>query len=112
VQHLEATGVKVGPAGIELLLEERAEHVLATLRDYEGSPFPLETILEGAIQLSAAGCDVSLSGHGKRGKVEIRGTITVVSFRGTISRQIRKETFSEQVELRRKTWGIERPARG
>jgi hypothetical protein len=102
VQNLEVSGVKVGPTGIELLLKERAEHVLATLRDYEGSPFPLETTLEGAVHESATGCDVSLSGHGKRGKVEIRGTLTVANFRGAIRRQIGKETFSEQVLLRRK----------
>jgi hypothetical protein len=103
VQNLEASGVRIGPAGIELLLEERAERVLATLREYEGSPFPLETTtLEGAVHQTATGCDVSLSGHGKRGKVEIRGTITVANFRGTIRRQIGKETLSEPVELRRK----------
>jgi hypothetical protein len=102
VQNLDASGFKIGPAGIELLLEERAERVLATLRDYQGSPLPLETTLQGAIHEGATGCDVSLSGHGKRGKVEIRGTITVGNFHGTISRQIGKETFSEQVELRRK----------
>ena len=102
VQNLEVSGVKVGTSGIELLLKERGERVLATLRDYEGSPSPLETPLDGAVHESATGCDVSLSGRGKRGKVKIRGTITVANFRGTISRQIGKETFSEQVELRRK----------
>ena len=34
--------------------------------------------------------------------MEIRGTITVANFRGTIRRQIGKETFSENVVLRRK----------
>jgi hypothetical protein len=102
VQDLEGSGVRVGPAGIELSLEERAERVLATLRDYEGSSSPLETKLEGTLHESATGCDVSLSGHNKRGKVEVRGTITVANFRGTISRQIRRETFSEKVFLRRK----------
>jgi hypothetical protein len=76
--------------------------VRATLRDYEGSSSPLETKLEGTLHESAAGCDVSLSGHSKRGKVEIRGTITVANFRGTISRQIGKDTLSENVVLRRK----------
>jgi hypothetical protein len=40
-------------------------------------------------------------GHSKRGKVEIRDTITVATFRGTISRQIGKETFSENAVPRR-----------
>lgn len=102
VQNLKGPGVSVGPAGIELSLEERAERVLATLRDYEGRSSPLETKLEGTLHESATGCDVSLLGHSKRGKVEIRGTITVANFRGTISRQIGKETFSENVVLRRK----------
>jgi len=102
VQNLEGPGVRVGPAGIELFLEERAERVLATLRDYEGSSSPLETKLEGTLHESATSCDVSLSGHSKRGKVEIRGTITVANFRGTISRQIGKEPFLEKVLLRRK----------
>jgi hypothetical protein len=103
VQNLEVAGIRVGPAGIELSLEERAERVLSTLRDYEGSSSPLETTkLEGTLHQSATSCDVSLSGQGKRGKVEIRGTITVANFRGTISRQIGKETFLEKVLLRRK----------
>ena len=102
VQNLKGPDVRVGPAGIELSLEERAERVLATLRDYEGGSSPLETKLEGTLHESATGCDVSLLGHSKRGKVEIRGTITVANFRGTISRQIGKEMFSENVLLRRK----------
>jgi hypothetical protein len=65
-------------------------------------PSPLETKLEGAFQEFSTGCDVSLLGHSKRGKVEIRGTITVANFRGTISRQIGKKTFLKNVVLRRK----------
>jgi hypothetical protein len=102
VQNLEVSGVRIGPAGIELLLEERAERVQATLRDYEGSPFPLETSLVGTVHESATGCDVFLFGHGKRGKVEIRGTIAVANFQGTISREIGKKTLSEKVWLRRR----------
>ena len=102
VENLKGPDVRVGPAGIELSLEERAERVLATLRDYEGGSSPLETKLEGTIHQSATGCDVSLLGHSKRGKVEIRGTITAANFRGTISRQIGKQMFSENVSLRRK----------
>jgi hypothetical protein len=67
VQNLKGPGVRVGPAGIELSLEERAERVLATLRDYEGSSSPLETNLEGTLHESTTGCDVSLLGHSKRG---------------------------------------------
>ena len=102
MQNLKGPGVSVAPAGIELSLEERAERVLATLCDYEGRSSPLETKLEGTLHESATGCDISLLSHSKRGKVEIRGTITVANFRGTISRQIGKETFSENVVLRRK----------
>jgi hypothetical protein len=59
VQNLKGPGVRVGPAGIELSLEERAERVLATLRDYEGSSSRLETNLEGTLHESTTGCDVS-----------------------------------------------------
>jgi hypothetical protein len=102
VQNLKGPAARVGPAGIELSIEKRAEGVLATLRDYDGSPFPSETKLEGTLHESRAGCDLSLSGQGRRGKVEIHGNIFVAIFRGTIRRQIGKEMLSEKVLLRRK----------
>src|SRR5271167_1067459 len=54
----------------------------------------------------------ALSGHSKRGKVKIRGTVTVANFQGTISRQIGKETFSERVLLRRKLVDPNEPLEG
>jgi len=50
-----------------------------------------------------------LSGHSKRGEVEIRGTITVANFQGTISRQIERAAFSEEVLLRRKLGELNEP---
>lgn len=76
--------------------------MLATLRDYEGTSSPLETRLKGTLHESAKGCEVSLAGSGKRGKVEICGIIIVADFQGTISRLIGKKTLSEKVALRRR----------
>jgi hypothetical protein len=86
-----------GPAGTELSLEEHRESILATLRDYEGSPEPLETKLRGTLK----GCDVRLSGQNKRGRVEVSGTISIAIFKGTIVRQIGKDVYSEKVSLKR-----------
>jgi len=87
-----------GPAGIELSLEEHGESILATLRDYEGSPEPLETKLRGTLK----GCDVRLSGQNKRGRVEVSGKIAIAIFKGTIVRQVGKDAYSEKVSLKRK----------
>lgn len=91
-----------GVVGIELLLEENAQRVLATLSDYDGAPPPAQTKLEGTIHDSPAGCVVDLVGHNKLGKVEIHGTIGVAEFRGVITRQIGKELVSYKTLLKRK----------
>ena len=52
VQNVKGPGVSVGPAGIELSLDERAKRVLATLRDYKGRSSALETKLEGTLRES------------------------------------------------------------
>jgi len=88
----------LGPAGIELSLEEHGESILATLRDYEGGPAPLETKLRGMLK----GCDIRLSGQNKRGRVEVSGRIGIAIFQGTIVRQIGKDVYSEKVSLKRK----------
>jgi hypothetical protein len=80
-----------------LSLEEHRESILATLRDYEGSPEPLETKLRGTLK----GCDVRLSGQNKRGRVEVSGTISIAIFKGTIVRQIGKDVYSEKLSLKR-----------
>ena len=42
-------------AGIELVLEENSDRVSATLRDYDGTPIPLTSRLEGRLQESRDG---------------------------------------------------------
>jgi len=89
-------------AGMELILEEHLDHVAATLRDYEGMATPLTTKLEGTIQDTGTGCKVRLSGSNRRGKVEIKGTIGIVSFDATIVRTIGNQPYSETISLKRK----------
>ena len=103
VKNLEAQGVNVGPAGIELSLEEWGDHVVATFRDYAGSSNPIETTkLQGTLEESGSECKISLFGRNRHGKMEIRGTIGTADFQGTVIRQVGKDTFSERVALRRK----------
>lgn len=91
-------------AGIELVLEEKSDRVSATLRDYEGTPTPLTARLEGQLRASDDGrCNIKLSGHNERGRVEIEGVIGVAAFRGTIIRKIGKNIFSHSVSLRRQS---------
>ena len=95
-------------AGIELVLEENGDRVSATLRDYDGTPIPLTSRLEGRLQESRDGsCSVKLSGHNQLGKVEIEGVIGVAAFRGTIFRSIGKNSFSHRVSVRRKVSEID-----
>jgi hypothetical protein len=89
-------------SGVELVLEEHSDHVSATLRDYEGRSTPLVAKLQGALFESVTGCKIRLSGHNKRGIVEIEGIIGAASFRGTITRTIGRKVYLEQVSLRRK----------
>jgi hypothetical protein len=89
-------------SGVELVLEEHSDHVSATLRDYEGRSTPLVAKLQGALFESVTGCNVRLSGHNKRGIVEIEGIIGAASFHGTITRKIGREVYLEEVSLRRK----------
>jgi len=89
-------------AGIDLILEEHSDHVAATLRDYEGTATPLTTKLAGTIQDTGTGCKVHLSGRNRRGRVEIEGTIGVVSFDATIVRTLGSQPYSETISLKRK----------
>ena len=89
-------------AGIELLLEEHSGHVVATLHDYEGTPTPTTAKLEGTIQETATGCEVRLSGHNRRGKVEIEGIVHAMSSDGTITRKIGNRLYAETISLKRK----------
>jgi hypothetical protein len=103
VRNLQTLGVNVGPAGIELSLEERGDRVIATFRDYAGSSNPIETTkLQGTLEESGGECMVSLFGRSSHGKMEVRGTIGVAEFHGTVTRQVGKDMFSEKVALRRK----------
>jgi hypothetical protein len=102
VQNLQVLGINVGPAGIELSLEERGDRVIATFRD-AGSSNPIETTkLQGTLEESGGECKVSLFGHNRHGKMEIRGTIGIADFHGTVIRQVGKVMFSENVALKRK----------
>ena len=89
-------------SGVELVLEEYSDHVSATLLDHEGRSTPLVAKLQGALFESTTGCKVRLSGHNKRGIVEIEGIIGAASFHGTITRKIGREIYLEQVSLRRR----------
>jgi hypothetical protein len=89
-------------SGVELVLEEHSDHVSATLRDYEGRSTPLVAKLQGGLFESATGCKIHLSGHNKRGIVEIEGIIGAAGFHGTITRKIGREVYLEQVSLRRR----------
>jgi len=103
VKNLQAQGVNVGPAGIELSLEERGDRVIATFRDYAGSSNPIVTMkLQGTLEESGSECKLSLFGHNRHGKMEIHGTIGIADFQGTVIRQVGKDMFSERVALRRK----------
>lgn len=103
VKNLQAQGVNVGPAGIELSLEERGEHVIATFRDYAGSSNPIETTkLQGSLEDSGSECKIALFGRNRHGKMEIHGTIGIADFHGTVIRQVGKDIFSQKVVLRRK----------
>jgi hypothetical protein len=103
VKNLQVLGVNVSPAGIELPLEERRDRVIATFRDYAGSSNPIETTkLQGTLGESGGECKVSLFGRNRHGKMEIRGTIGIADFRGTVIRQVGKDMFSQKVALRRK----------
>jgi len=103
IKNLQAQGVNVGPAGIELSLEERGDRVIATFRDYAGSSNPIETTkLQGTLEESGSECKISLFGRNRHGKMEIRGTIGIADFQGTVIRQVGKDMFSERVALRRK----------
>ena len=103
VTNLQAQGVNVGPVGIELSLEERGDRVIATFWDYGGSSNPIETMkLQGTLEESGSECKISLFGRNRHGKMEIRGTIGIADFRGTVIRQVGKDMFSERVALRRK----------
>lgn len=103
VRDLEAPGVHVGLAGIELSIEERGDRVIATFRDYAGSSNPIETTkLQGMLVESGSECTVSLTGRNRHGKMEIQGRIGVADFHGTVIRQIGKDMFSERVHIRRK----------
>lgn len=103
VKNLQVQGVNVGPAGIELSLEERGDRVIATFRDYAGSLNPIETTeLQGTLEESGSECKISLFGRNRHGKMEIRGTIGIADFQGTVIRQVGKDIFSERVALRRK----------
>ena len=85
------------PSGVQLTLREKGTRVTAILRDYEGQPGPVVTTLSGTLR----NCDVDVKGTNRRGKVEIRGKITVASFECTITRHIGAGTYSEKVLLRR-----------
>jgi hypothetical protein len=103
VKNLWVQGVNVGPAGIELSLEERGDRVIATFRDYAGSSNPIETTkLQGALAESGSECKISLFGRNRHGKMEIRGRIGIADFHGTVIRQVGKDIFSQKVVLRRK----------
>jgi hypothetical protein len=96
-----------GPSGSELYLEETGGHVVATLRDYLGSSKPEETKLSGSISESSSGsptarCVVTLSGRGPRGRVELKGEISITRFEGVVTRQVGKEVFSHRISLRRR----------
>jgi hypothetical protein len=96
-----------GLAGSELQLDEQRERVLAVLRDYRGSPVPVETKLEGTLEelktpdAAAATCKVRLSGRDDRGPVRIDGEISPGYFLGTVTRRIGKDTFTYRLSLRR-----------
>ena len=102
VQPPESTTHPAILAGMELILDEHLDHIAATLRDYEGTATPLTTKLEGTIQDTGTGCKVRLSGRNRRGKVEIEGTIGLVSFDATIVRTLGNQPYSETISLKRK----------
>src|SRR5260370_13665747 len=60
VKNLQEQGVSVGPAGIELSLEERGDRVIATFRDYAGSSNPIATTkLQGTLEESGSDGQIS-----------------------------------------------------
>lgn len=96
----------VGPAGSELQMEEEADRVVATLREYRGDISPRETKLQGLLRESGsagivAPCTVRLSGRDQRGPVHVEGEITLARFRGTVTRYIAKKPATYQISLRR-----------
>lgn len=94
------------PSGVELILDENGGRVEATLRDYAGELRPRETKLLGTLQEKQSGktttCEVDLTGASKNGAVTIHGTIRPADFLGTIQRRMGKDTYSENVSLRRR----------
>jgi|SRR5580704_14401024 hypothetical protein len=106
VTNVKVPGATIHPhgfiSGVELVLEEHSDHISATLRDYEGRSTPLVAKLQGGLFESATGCKIHLSGHNKRGIIEIEGIIGVAGFHGTITRKIGREVYLEQVSLRRR----------
>jgi len=76
------------------------------LRDYAGEPEPREIKLTGTIAERKSGqtsfCEVDLAGAKKNGIVKIHGTIRPTDFLGTIQRRVGRDTYSENVSLRRR----------
>jgi len=95
----------VGPAGSELQMEEQADRVVATLREYRGDAAPKETRLQGVLKESgtadSVSCSVRLWGRDRRGPVHLEGEITLARFRGSITRYIAKKPATYPISLKR-----------
>jgi len=96
----------VGPAGSELQMDEQADRVVATLREYRGAAAPKETKLEGVLKESGtagtvAKCSVRFSGRDRHGPVHVGGEITLARFRGSVTRYIAKKPATYPISLRR-----------
>lgn len=96
----------VGPAGSELQMEEQADRVVATLREYRGDAAPKETKLQGVLEESATAADrvtciARLSGRDRGGPVHVEGEITLARFRGSVTRYIAKKPATYPISLRR-----------
>src|ERR1700674_2087538 len=101
----------VGPAGSELQMDEQADRIVATLREYRGDAAPRETKLQGVLKESgSAGMvtrSVRLSGRDQRGPVSVDGEITLARFRGSITRYIAKKRVTYPISLRRQLYEYE-----